>query len=168
MFTFRGRDDTRPGPAPAGSPSPPDPPADPSMRRIIFEAIQDTGKAIRLIAIMAFAFAGVAGVVAVVAAARGVHLHWRGSALPVPFLAALSTAGASAVTLVTLGVRKAIPSGLKARRRRRERKARAASAGPGTSPHSFLRNPRQDQPLPRSRRLPRTRSRSGRYRLQLD
>jgi len=156
---------------------PPSLPAHPSLRRIFLEAIQDPGKARRVIAIMAAGFVGIA---TVVASARGIRVHWRTYAVPVPSIAAFSTACGSVITIATVGIKKAIVNMWKAQQERkaRERKAqerkarkqrRAAASTPEhqTSKSSSSSSPKQRQRRQRSRPLWRTRPQSGRYQLQL-
>jgi len=86
----------------ASAPAQPEHPANPSIRRILYEAIRDTGQTIRLIAIMAFASPGIA---AIVEAARGVHLHLLGYTIPAPAIAGAGTATATLLVAVVAIVR---------------------------------------------------------------
>lgn len=86
----------------APAPAQTEPPANPSLRRILYEAIRDTGQTIRLITIMAFASPGIA---AIVEAARGVHLHLLGYTVPAPAIAGAGTATATLLVAVVAIIR---------------------------------------------------------------
>jgi hypothetical protein len=165
----------------------PDPPARPTLRRILFEALQDPAKARRLIEIMAALMAfGFTSLVAVVAAARGVHVQWQGSSISVPSIAALGTGSASVVALLaaaaTHGVKKATQKWRKARKKALKARKKALKAQkkalkaqkvgvpsrePQTSNGSPSPSPEQHPKPQKSRPLPRTRQQFGRYRLRL-
>ena len=78
---------------------------------------------------MAFGFTGL---VAVVGAARGVHVQWRGSSISVPSIAALGTGSASVVALLTAaathGVKKATQKWRKARKKALKAQKKALKA----------------------------------------
>jgi hypothetical protein len=141
------------------APDPPyasDPPDDPSLLGLFSKAIEDTPRTIRLIAIMIVVFAGI---VVVLEAAKGVHLHWPSFVTPTLRLPTLTAAGGSMLTLTVIGIRKAI-SGPEAR------KASAPSAEGQTSTSSSPQSSGQHQQQPKSPQLRNTRRQSGRYRLQ--
>lgn len=157
MVTFRRRNHIHGSdpPNPPDQPGQPESPANPTWRAIVGQAIKDAEQTRRLatLAVVASVCAAVLGVVVVVAgvaAAKGIHLHWPGShphspspdwlryAIPV-----LSAAGASVVTGTIIAIRKAFGSN-------------APSAEPPTSTHSL---PPNHEPAPKLRlwhRLPRT------------
>jgi hypothetical protein len=191
------REDELPSPAPRYAPDVPDPPVNPTWRRIFLEIIRNTGNAARFIALIASLFACLP---VVLEPAKGVHLHWRDVSVPIPSIPALSTISASVIVLLTAGVaprvKKAIRKWRKARKkarkarkkarkaRKKARKARkkalkaqkraleaqeagAPSREPQTNNGSPSPSPGQHQKQRKSRPLPRTRPQLERYRLRL-
>jgi hypothetical protein len=179
------REDHTSGPASPEPADPPDLPASLSLWSLIWGAIHNTGKTVRLICI-AFAAAGCIAVI--LDAAKGVHVHWPVLIVPAGRLPTLTGVGGVALTLAAIGIKKAISGWWKERKRKRkeqqeqqelqrrrmerqemeERKRRqeprpsAPRGAARTRARSSGPSPKQDQQRLRSRQLRHTTRQPGR------